>query len=365
MARVELRRLAKSFADQPVLRHCDLVIEDGELVVLVGPSGCGKSTILRLIAGLEHPDSGEVVIGGQVVNEIEPMHRDIAMVFQDYALYPHMTVGDNLGFGLRMRKQSRDRIQLRVQQVAALLDIQDLLARRPRELSGGQRQRVAMGRALVREPSVFLLDEPLSNLDAQLRTQVRVEIKKLHDSLGTTMIYVTHDQVEAMTLADRLVVLRQGIIEQSGTPHEVYSAPRTMFVAGFIGSPTMNFLPCRLIAHDGDLQVALADGARLTVPPDRAQRHAEHVDRPVILGLRPEAVSVLPDATDLRRNELAAIVTMLEPLGAETLYSLQLGCETLVAKVSSSQQHDRGERVVARIDMTHMHLFNSTEGETL
>src|SRR6185295_18562001 len=246
MAHVSLRKLVKHYEETPAVRGIDLDIPDKEFVVLVGPSGCGKSTTLRMIAGLEEITDGEISIGGEVVNDLPPKDRDIAMVFQNYALYPHMTVAENMSFGLKLRKFSKPEIKARVDNAAKILDITELLARRPKQLSGGQRQRVAMGRAIVRNPKVFLFDEPLSNLDAKLRVQMRTEIKRVHQKVKTTTVYVTHDQVEAMTLADRVVVMNQGCIEQIGTPHELYHHPRTRFVAGFIGSPAMNFIPCRI-----------------------------------------------------------------------------------------------------------------------
>src|ERR671924_583559 len=259
MARVLLTNLNKQFEDTHAVKDVNLEIRDREFVVLVGPSGCGKTTTLRMIAGLEDVTSGEIRIDGRMVNDLPPMDRDIAMVFQNYALYPHMSVYDNMAFGLKMRKFGRAEIEKRVRQAADILGIQALLERRPRQLSGGQRQRVALGRAIVRNPRVFLFDEPLSNLDAALRVQMRVELKRLHDRLETTAIYVTHDQVEAMTLADRIVVLDAGRIEQIGAPNDLYHAPQTRFVAGFIGSPAMNFLSCKLEEADGALRVRLSD----------------------------------------------------------------------------------------------------------
>src|SRR5688572_9630333 len=257
MAKVLLRDLNKKYDDTHAVKNVNLEIRDREFVVLVGPSGCGKTTTLRMVAGLEEITSGEISIDGRVVNDLPPMDRDIAMVFQNYALYPHMSVYDNMAFGLKMRKFGRDEIQKRVREAAEILGIQPLLARRPRQLSGGQRQRVAMGRAIVRHPKVFLFDEPLSNLDAKLRVQMRTEIKKVHQKVRTTTVYVTHDQVEAMTLADRVVVMNQGRIEQVGSPNELYHRPATRFVASFIGSPAMNFVPCELEESDGRLAVRL------------------------------------------------------------------------------------------------------------
>src|SRR5881394_2156420 len=257
MAEVALRNIVKTFDRTPAVAGIDLDINDREFVVLVGPSGCGKTTTLRMIAGLEEATSGEIYIGDQLVNDVPPKDRDIAMVFQNYALYPHMTVYENMSFGLRLKKFPKEEIDKRVQEAARILDIKELLERKPRQLSGGQRQRVAMGRAIVRDPKVFLFDEPLSNLDAQLRVQMRTEIKKVHLKVRTTTIYVTHDQVEAMTLADRVVVMHHGVIEQVGTPNELYHAPATRFVAGFIGSPAMNFVPCAIEAAGAALRVRL------------------------------------------------------------------------------------------------------------
>src|SRR3974377_1745653 len=269
MAEVALRNVTKRFDDVDAVRGISLQIPDKEFVVLVGPSGCGKSTTLRMIAGLEEATSGDIVIGGDVVNDVPPKDRDIAMVFQNYALYPHMSVFENMSFGLKLRRTPKAEIRARVEQAAKILDITDLLRRRPKQPSGAQRQRVAMGRAIVRNPKVFLFDEPLSNLDAKLRVQMRTEIKKVHQKVRTTTVYVTHDQVEAMTLADRVVVMNQGRIEQVGAPNELYHSPRTQFVAVFIGSPAMNFLPARLEDNGGRLQVRLTDTLALPIPDAR------------------------------------------------------------------------------------------------
>ena len=272
MAEVTLRKVVKRYDDVEAVRGIDLDIADQEFVVLVGPSGCGKSTTLRMIAGLEDITDGDIMIGGDVVNDVPPKDRDIAMVFQNYALYPHMTVAENMSFGLRLKKYPKAEIKSRVTEAARMLDITDLIDRKPKQLSGGQRQRVAMGRAIVRNPKVFLFDEPLSNLDAKLRVQMRIEIKKVHQKVRTTTVYVTHDQVEAMTLADRVVVMNKGKIEQIGTPNDLYHNPATRFVAGFIGSPAMNFLPCRLEESGGKLNVRLTD--RLTFPLPAGARRA-------------------------------------------------------------------------------------------
>src|ERR1700675_1023828 len=276
MAQVALRKIVKTFDRTEAVRGIDLDIADAEFAVLVGPSGCGKSTTLRMIAGLEEVTSGDLMMGGEMVNDVPPKDRDIAMVFQNYALYPHMTVYENMSFGLRLKKFPKAEIKERVENAARIRDTTALPGRRPKQLSGGQRQRVAMGRALVRNPKVFLFDEPLSNLDAKLRVQMRTEIKKVHQKVKTTTVYVTHDQVEAMTLADRVVVMNHGRIEQIGTPHEVYHRPMTRFVAGFIGSPAMNFLSCRLVDNNGGLSVSLSDRLSLPVPPDRMSRYRPH-----------------------------------------------------------------------------------------
>ncbi|MBN8959287.1 MAG: sn-glycerol-3-phosphate ABC transporter ATP-binding protein UgpC, partial [Rhizobiales bacterium] len=289
MAQVLLRKVVKKYGDVEAVRGVDLDIADKEFVVLVGPSGCGKSTTLRMIAGLEDISDGEISVDGDVVNDVPPKDRDMAMVFQNYALYPHMTVHENMSFGLRLKKYPKDEIQRRVTEAARILDIADLLDRKPRALSGGQRQRVAMGRAIVRNPKVFLFDEPLSNLDAKLRVQMRTEIKRVHQKVRTTTVYVTHDQIEAMTLADRVVVMNRGKIEQIGAPNDLYHKPATRFVAGFIGSPAMNFIPCKLEQAGDGLQVRLSDTIAFTVPSDRNERYKPYVGKDALLfGLRPE-----------------------------------------------------------------------------
>src|SRR4051794_16852695 len=286
MAEVSCRKVVKEYdGGVQAVKGIDLEISDHEFVVLVGPSGCGKSTTLRMIAGLEEITEGEILIGGDIVNDVPPRDRDIAMVFQNYALYPHMSVFDNMAFGLKLRKFPRDEIKRRVDEAARILDIAPLLERKPRALSGGQRQRVAMGRAIVRNPKVFLFDEPLSNLDAKLRVQMRTEIKKVHQTVKTTTIYVTHDQVEAMTLADRVVVMNHGVIEQVGPPQELYHHPQTRFVAGFIGSPAMNFIPCKLEHGGSALTVELPGGFILPVPAERTARYTPHLGRELLFGI--------------------------------------------------------------------------------
>src|ERR1700726_3844122 len=300
MAQVLIRSLRKMYDEVHAVKDVNLEIRDKEFLVLVGPSGCGKTTTLRMVAGLESITSGEVVIGNRVVNELPPMDRDIAMVFQNYALYPHMSVYDNMAFGLKMRKFARPDIARRVQEAAEILGIQELLRRKPRQLSGGQRQRVALGRAIVRHPQVFLFDEPLSNLDAKLRVQMRVELKKLHDRLGTTAIYVTHDQVEAMTLGDRVVVMKDGLVQQVGEPMELYNEPANRFVAGFLGSPAMNFATVKVNQDNGAIWAANA-GMQIKAPPEYADRLGRYVGQEVTLGIRPEDLHVASAAapTDL------------------------------------------------------------------
>src|SRR5437899_472637 len=291
MADVTLRKVVKKYDDVEAVRGIDLDIADHEFVVLVGPSGCGKSTTLRMIAGLEDITDGDIMIGGDVVNDVPPKDRDIAMVFQNYALYAAMTFEDTMSFRLRLKRFPKAEIKMRVDEAARMLDIAELVDRKPKQLSGGQRQRVAMGRAIVRHPKVFLFDEPLSNLDAKLRVQMRTEIKKVHQKVRTTTVYVTHDQVEAMTLADRVVVMNHGKIEQVGAPNELYHSPRTQFVAGFIGSPAMNFLPARLEDNAGKLQVRLTDTLALPVPEARAVRYRSRAKgEEITLGLRPEHI---------------------------------------------------------------------------
>src|SRR5580692_8783214 len=291
MAEVALRSLVKRYDNVEAVRSIDLDIPNNEFVVLVGPSGCGKSTTLRMIAGLEDITSGEIYIGGEIVNDLPPKDRDIAMVFQNYALYPHMSAYENMSFGLRLRKFSKAEIRQRVEHAARILDITELLDRRPKALSGGQRQRVAMGRAIVRNPKVFLFDEPLSNLDAKLRVQMRTEIKRVHQKVKTTTVYVTHDQVEAMTLADRVVVMNGGVIEQIATPQDLYHHPKTRFVAGFIGSPAMNFMRARLEQNGVGLRVRVSDAVSLPVPGSQSGRFQPLIGKELIFGLRPEHIT--------------------------------------------------------------------------
>jgi multiple sugar transport system ATP-binding protein len=363
MAQVLLKELNKKYDEVHAVKDVNLHIPDKEFIVLVGPSGCGKSTTLRMVAGLEEITSGEIHIGNRVVNDLPPKDRDIAMVFQNYALYPHMTVYDNMAFGLKMRKFPKAEIQQRVREAAEILGIQDLLRRKPRQLSGGQRQRVAVGRAIVRHPQVFLFDEPLSNLDAKLRVQMRVELKRLHDRLETTAIYVTHDQVEAMTLGDRVVVMKDGWIQQVGEPLELYSRPRNRFVAGFIGSPSMNFLDVTL-GEVGGAMWAEAPGLRLRLPPDRVQRLAGKRGQGVTLGIRPEDLRPAPgsDAADLTAE---AVVDVVEPLGSEILLDARIGSTTVVARVDPSVRVRVHEKIRLGFVPERMHFFDATTEASL
>ena len=357
MARIELVGLSKSFGAVPAVKHVDLAIEDGEFVVLVGPSGCGKTTTLRMVAGLESITSGDILIGETVVNDLPPMDRDIAMVFQNYALYPHMSVYDNMAFGLKMRKFARAEIGQRVREAADILGIQTLLQRKPRQLSGGQRQRVALGRAIVRHPQVFLFDEPLSNLDAKLRVQMRVELKKIHDRLGTTAIYVTHDQVEAMTLGDRVVVMRDGLVQQVGEPLDLYNEPANRFVAGFIGSPGMNFAPVHVAEEGGEVH-AVGDGIRLKLPALAAARLRAHTGRDVTLGIRPEDLRI---ASGEAANGLGvdAVVEVVERLGSEILLDVKVGGGSMVASVEPTTQAKVREQLRLALNPERLHFFDA------
>jgi multiple sugar transport system ATP-binding protein len=352
MASVTFRRLEKSYGATRIVQGIDLEIQDRQFVVLVGPSGCGKSTTLRMLAGLESISGGEILIGDRVVNRLPPRERDIAMVFQDYALYPHKSVYDNMAFGLKVRGFAAAEIRPLVEEAAGMLGIAHLLERMPRQLSGGQRQRVAMGRAIVRRPQVFLFDEPLSNLDAKLRGEVRTEIKRLHRTIGTTIIYVTHDQVEAMTLADRIVILRGGVIEQVGTPDEVYATPNSVFVGGFIGSPPMNF--AKAAVDDAGDSLTFASGQRLPLDDRQAATVAARRGAPVIVGIRPEHF-VTNDASAPR---LDCRVDVVEPLGADTLIAMRLGADALVARVPPRLRPEPGTTLAIGVDVRSIHLFD-------
>ncbi|HJZ43221.1 MAG TPA: sn-glycerol-3-phosphate ABC transporter ATP-binding protein UgpC [Hyphomicrobiaceae bacterium] len=366
MAEVKLRKIVKSYGEVEAVRGIDLDIADHEFVVLVGPSGCGKSTTLRMIAGLEDITGGEVLIGGDVVNDVPPKDRDIAMVFQNYALYPHMTVFQNMSFGLRLKRYPKKEIKKRVDEAARILDITELLDRKPRQLSGGQRQRVAMGRAIVRNPKVFLFDEPLSNLDAKLRVQMRTEIKKVHLQVRTTTVYVTHDQIEAMTLADRVVVMNGGRIEQVGTPHELYHTPQTRFVAGFIGSPAMNFIPCQMEEASGGLSVRLAEGLFFPVPQTRADRYRSHArNGKLLLGLRPEHITEARPHMEPGMVPFEARLDVTEPMGMETLVYFPLNGAQVCGRVNPQAGARDGAPLRMAADLNNMHLIDDATGRVI
>jgi len=353
MASVGIRDVKKAFGTTQVIHGVDITIGDGEFVVLVGPSGCGKSTLLRMIAGLENITGGEIRIGDRVVNNVPPKERDIAMVFQNYALYPHMTVAANMGFSLKLRGAPKTEIDSRVNRAADILGLKPLLERFPRQLSGGQRQRVAMGRAIVRDPQVFLFDEPLSNLDAKLRVAMRTEIKELHQRLKTTTVYVTHDQIEAMTMADKIVVMHDGIVEQIGTPLELYDEPDNQFVAGFIGSPAMNFLHGK-VRTNGSAGFDGPNGVRLplaALPPDSE-------GRPAVYGIRPEHFTIADDGAE-------AEIVVVEPTGSETQVFAKLGGEEVVAVFRERHKFEPGDKVRLRPDPALVHLFDEATGKRL
>ena len=361
MAQVVLKQINKKYDEVHAVKDVNLNIHDKEFVVLVGPSGCGKTTTLRMVAGLEEITAGEIVIGDRVVNDLPPKDRDIAMVFQNYALYPHMTVYDNMAFGLKMRKYAKTEIEKRVQEAADLLGIRELLKRKPRQLSGGQRQRVAVGRAIVRHPQVFLFDEPLSNLDAKLRVQMRVELKRLHDRLETTAIYVTHDQVEAMTLGDRVVVMKDGWIQQVGEPLELYGRPANKFVAGFIGSPAMNFAEAT-VTEEGGQVIVTNPGLRVAVAPAKAERMRAYKGQTVTVGVRPEDMHIAPSDA---RTGFDAVVDVVEPLGAEILLDVKVGNSVMVARVEPTVRAKVHEKIRLNVEPDRLHFFDAkTEAAT-
>jgi multiple sugar transport system ATP-binding protein len=366
MAQVDLTNICKTFAgaeDTPAVRDVNFAAEDGEFLVLVGPSGCGKSTTLRMVAGLEEPDSGEIRIGDRVVNDVEPKDRDIAMVFQNYALYPHMTVFKNMAFGLKLRKYPKAEIKQRVEDAADILGIEHLLERKPRALSGGERQRVAVGRAIVRHPQVFLFDEPLSNLDAKLRVQMRAEISKLHARLKTTMIYVTHDQVEAMTMGDRIVVMLDGEIQQIAPPLELYNNPANRFVAEFIGSPPMNIIEGGLEQADGALSFKSGGGGlSMAVHDSHREALSQHAGKPVVCGLRPEALS--NDGSN-GGCTLKAVAEVVEPMGAETFVYLNLDGKTVAARIENHERPTVSEPYTVAIANDQAHYFDADSGAPL
>ena len=360
MAQVVLKNLTKTFKNVVAVNDMNLEIKDKEFLVLVGPSGCGKTTALRMVAGLEEATEGEIYIGDRLVNDVSPKDRDIAMVFQNYALYPHMSVYDNMAFGLKLRKVPREQIKQRVAETADLLGLSDLLNRKPKQLSGGQRQRVALGRAIVREPKVFLMDEPLSNLDAKLRVQTRAELIKLHRRLGITTIYVTHDQVEAMTMGDRIAVMKDGIVQQVDTPLGLYNHPANMFVAGFIGTPSMNFLDAKIV--NGSESYVIDGGCfRVKAPPEKAELLKGYVDKDVIFGVRPEdifdaglanIVQAMPD------NTARATVDVVEPMGPIVTMYLSCGGHSMVATIDAETKAVENQEIELIFDMAKTHVFD-------
>lgn len=360
MAQVILKNLTKSFKNVIAVNEVNLEIKDKEFMVLVGPSGCGKTTCLRMVAGLEEATDGEIIIGDRLVNDVSPKDRDIAMVFQNYALYPHMSVYDNMAFGLKLRKVPKDQIKTRVQVAAELLGLVDLLNRKPKQLSGGQRQRVALGRAIVREPKVFLMDEPLSNLDAKLRVQTRAELTKLHRRLGITTIYVTHDQVEAMTMGDRIAVMKDGILQQVDTPLGLYNRPANVFVAGFIGTPSMNFLNVKIV-KEGDDYIIDGGAFKVKAPAGRADALKDYAGKDAIFGIRPEDIfdkglTNLVQAT--ADNTAKAMVDVVEPMGSIVTMYLSAGDHNMVATIDAETKFKENQEMELVFDMVKTHLFN-------
>jgi len=362
MAEVRLENVCKQFDEVVAVDNFNMSIQDKEFVVLVGPSGCGKTTTLRMIAGLESITSGDVYIGDNLINKLPAKDRNIAMVFQNYALYPHMTVFDNMAFSLEMRKRPKEEIKQRVQEAAEILGIEPLLSRRPKQLSGGQRQRVAVGRAIVRKPGVFLFDEPLSNLDAKLRVQTRIELKKLHERLATTAVYVTHDQIEAMTMGDRIVVMRDGLIQQIGSPLELYDTPANKFVAGFIGSPAMNFFDADLISA-GDAISLQSGEVRIDLPAEISQQLAGYTHKQIAVGIRPEDLTVAADHAP--GQTIQSTVEVVEPVGNETYVALNAGKFTLIAAVGRKTQIKTHSNLVIEPSMENLHLFDFESGKAI
>jgi len=375
MARIVLEQLSKIFKGPKgdeicAVRDLNLTVEDQEFLVLVGPSGCGKSTTLRMIAGLEEISDGTISIDGKIVNAVEPRDRDVAMVFQNYALYPHMTAYENMAFGLKLRKYPKSEIERRIREAGEILDITPLLGRLPKALSGGQRQRVAVGRAIVRQPKAFLFDEPLSNLDAQMRVQMRMEIARLHQRLGATMIYVTHDQVEAMTLGDRIAVMREGIIHQVADPIAAYEHPADLFVAAFIGAPPMNFVRGTLIPDSGGASFAAEtkrdSGFKARLGPEQATRLAPSLGKTVILGLRPEDLSPATDAGDAKTGLVVeAQVELAEPLGSETFFHLTAAGQSFIARFRTRERISVGQRFAVAFDFSRAHWFDPLSGKAI
>ena len=366
MANVMLKKLSKRFGEVVAVNDVNLKIADREFVVLVGPSGCGKTTTLRMIAGLEEISDGEIVIGDRVVNKLTPMERNIAMVFQSYALYPHMRVFDNMAFGLKMRKVSKEEREVHVKKAAEILGIEDLLDRKPKQLSGGQRQRVALGRAIVRDPDVFLFDEPLSNLDAKLRVQMRIELKKLHERLKATVVYVTHDQVEAMTMGDRIVVMKDGIVQQVGSPLELYNLPANQFVAGFIGSPAMNFVPCRLVEEASQFLIDTGD-YRIALPESLSSKASAVQSDHFIFGIRPEHFQnkLASNGQNHDVPVIRATINVVETHGKETFLDLSTGKHSLTALLDADIEVKTHQEIDLVPNMDKIHLFSADSGEAI
>ncbi len=365
MASVTLENVTKHFGDVVAVDEVSIDVQDREFLVLVGPSGCGKSTTLRMVAGLEELTDGDIYIGDRLVNDVAPKDRDIAMVFQSYALYPHMSVYDNLAFGLKLRKTPKAEIQRRVAEAADMLNISELLDRKPRALSGGQRQRVAVGRAIVRDPAVFLMDEPLSNLDAKLRVQTRAELIRLHERLQATVIYVTHDQMEAMTMGSRIAVLRDGLLQQLGSPQEVYETPSNVFVGGFIGSPAMNFFDARITGDNG-LWVE-TETLKVAVPPEKREAVAPHAGNEVIFGIRPENIwdPQFSPTQEADGSTITAEVDVIEPLGSEVILYMLAGSDSFVARVDPRTAALANQPFELTLDMDRMHLFDRATEEAI
>lgn len=355
MASISFKNVVKTYdKNVTVIPGLDLEIKDKEFIILVGPSGCGKSTTLRMIAGLEDVSSGELFIGDRCVNDVAPKDRDIAMVFQSYALYPHMTVYKNMAFGLTLRKVPKDEIDRKVREVARVLDIEQYLNRKPKALSGGQRQRVALGRAMVRDPSVFLLDEPLSNLDAKLRTEMRSQITRLHTRLQTTFVYVTHDQTEAMTMADRIVVMKDGVIHQLDTPQNLYRYPCNMFVAGFIGSPQINFFEAKVISENGAIYAVFGEN-KIKLSPDKAKKAEGYIGKKVVLGIRPEHFDIVPKTV---KEGFDVKVVLAELMGAEIYVHSETANQKFIARLPSSERISQGETIRLCPRSEEIHLFD-------
>ncbi|MFW5787840.1 MAG: ABC transporter ATP-binding protein [Halanaerobiales bacterium] len=371
MAGVTLENVSKHFDDVVAVEDANLEVRDKEFLVLVGPSGCGKSTTLRMIAGLEEATEGIIKIGDEVVNDVAPKDRDIAMVFQNYALYPHMNVYDNMGFGLKLRKFDKEIIDERVQNAARILGIEELLERKPKELSGGQRQRVALGRAIVREPRVFLMDEPLSNLDAKLRVQMRTELSKLHERLQTTVIYVTHDQTEAMTMGDRIVVLNDGVIQQVDDPLTLYNSPVNMFVAGFIGSPAMNFMDAVVLREGNEYYLDGHGSFKIKIPESKLDKYPqtkEYTDREVVMGIRPENLfdaSLQHDIDITEENSFQAVVDVVEPMGSEIYLYLKADDHEMIAEVEAESTADVKDKLKIGVNTNRLHIFDKETEEAV